>query len=311
MRGFLVRRLCALTLAALLLAACGGDDQGGAGQVLGGLTVQGGTQSAPQVEFDEGYSVQSTQVETLVEGQGEKVGAQDIVTVDYVGINGRSGQEFDSSWQSGQPASFSLGGGVIPGFSKALVGEEVGSRVVAAIPPQDGYGPQGNPQAGIQGQDTLVFVIDVRDTAPSQAQGQAVQPPAEVPHLATDPQGLPTEFHETPQTAPEPGDAVAHTVIKGDGAPVEAGQTVTLNYLGQVYPDGQVFDSSFGSSTVSFPIGQGQPIPCFDELVGQTLGSRAILICPPEDAFGPQGNPQLGIKGTDTVIFAVDLLSAS
>ncbi|HEX2176314.1 MAG TPA: FKBP-type peptidyl-prolyl cis-trans isomerase [Nocardioidaceae bacterium] len=298
----------------LLLAGCGGDEQaasgGASGDGLDGVAVQGGTDSKPQVEIDDGYSVSSTQAETLVEGDGDKVGAQDVVTVDYVGINARNGEEFDSSWASGQPATFSLGPGMISGFNKALVGQTVGSRVVAAIPPKDGYGSQGNPQAGIQGNDTLVFVIDIRDASSSQAQGQAVQPPTSLPHLATNKQGQPTEFHQTAQTAPAPKRSAVHTVIKGEGEPIESGQTVTLNYLGQVYPDGQIFDSSFGRASASFPIGQGQPLPCFDELVGQSVGSRAILVCPADEGFGPQGNPQAGIKGDDTLIFAVDLLRA-
>ncbi len=305
-----MRRLVSLlVLPLLVLPACGGEDTASEG--LAGVTVTGGADSKPEVEFDDGYSVQTTQVETLVSGDGPKVGGQDVVTVDYVGINGRTGREFDSSWGTGQPATFMLGSGMITGFNKALSGQTVGSRVVAAIPPKDGYGAQGNPQAGIQGGDTLVFVIDIRDTAPSTAQGRAVEPPAGLPHLATDSQGLPTEFHDTGQTAPAPSQPVAHTLIRGTGAPVESGQTVTLNFLGQVYPGGRTFVRSYGQSSTSLPIGQGQPLPCFDELVGQPVGSRVVLLCPPDSAFGPQGNPQAGIKGSDTLIFAVDLLSAS
>jgi peptidylprolyl isomerase len=53
---------------------------------------------------------------------------------------------------------------VVPGFKKALVGQTVGSQVVAVIPPADGYGSDGNSQAGIKGTDTLVFVIDILNT---------------------------------------------------------------------------------------------------------------------------------------------------
>jgi peptidylprolyl isomerase len=310
MRCFVRRLPALLVLALLVLTGCGGDQQAASGPGLDGVTVTGGTDSKPQVQIDNGYSVDNMQVQTLVKGDGAKVGGQDVVTVDYVGINGRNGQEFDSSWKSGQPATFSLGPGMISGFNKALTGQTVGSRVVAAIPPEDGYGSQGNPQAGIKGQDTLVFVIDIRGSSPSKATGEAVEPPAGLPHLATDSQGLPAQFHATGQTAPAPEQVKAYTVIEGGGAPVEAGQTVTLNFLGQVYPDGQTFVRSYGQSPTSLPIGQGQPLPCFDELVGQPVGSRVILLCPPDAAFGPQGNPQAGIKGTDTLIFAVDLLNA-
>jgi peptidylprolyl isomerase len=306
-----VRRLLALLVLPLLLVTACGDDGASAEEALPGVTVQGSTEAKPQVQFEDGYSVDSTQVETLVKGNGEKVGAEDTVTVDYVGINGRNGQEFDSSWKSGQPATFALGPGMISGFNKALAGQTVGSRVVAAIPPEEGYGSQGNPQAGIQGSDTLVFVIDIRGVVASQAEGQAVQPPASVPHLATDPQGAPQVFHETPQTAPAPEESEVYTVIKGEGEPVEAGQNVTMKFLGQIYPDGETFVNSYAQSPQSLPIGQGQPLPCFDKLVGQSIGSRAILICPSAEGFGPQGNPQAGIKGTDTLIFAIDLLDAS
>ena len=50
---------------------------------------------------------------------------------------------------------------LIPGWDKGLVGQHIGSRVLLVIPPADGYGKTGNPQAGIKGTDTLVFVVDV------------------------------------------------------------------------------------------------------------------------------------------------------
>jgi peptidylprolyl isomerase len=311
-----VRRLLVLLVLPLLLTACGGGGEGGdggeaSGSALQGVTVEGGQDSKPRLQFDKPYSVDSLQVETLVQGEGVKVGAQDTLSVHYVGINGRTGKEFDSSWSRGEPATFSLGPGMISGFNKALSGQTVGSRVVAAIPPKEGYGSQGNPQAGIRGQDTLLFVVDIREIALSQAEGEAVEPPATVPHLGTNAQGQPTAFHQRPQTAPAPDEVQVHPVIRGEGPPVESGQTVRMHFHGQVYPDGKTIVSSYGQGNAgSLPLGQGQPLPCFDELVGQAAGSRVILICPPDSAFGAQGNPQAGVEGDDTLIFAVDLLDA-
>ena len=307
-----MRRLLVLSVVALLfLAACGEGGSASGSEALPGVTVQGDTKSKPKVEVDDGYSVGNMQVKTLVKGDGEKVGGTDTVTVDYVGINGSNGKEFDSSWKNGQPATFSLGPGMISGFNKALTGQTVGSRVVAAIPPEDGYGTQGNPQAGIKGTDTLVFVIDVRGVTPSEATGDPVSVPPDLPHLLTDNAGLPQQFHAVKTTAPPPDQVEVHPVLQGDGAPIKAGQTVTISLLGAVYTDGSPIVQTYGQSPQSLPVGQGQPLPCFDELVGQKLGSRLILICPPDSAFGPNGNPQAGIKGDDTLIFAVDLLSAS
>jgi FKBP-type peptidyl-prolyl cis-trans isomerase len=307
-----VRRLLVLlVLPVLVLTGCGGDGGETSAGSLEDITVEGGTGQAPRVEFEDGFSVQQTQVETLVQGDGAKVAAGDTVNVHYVGLNGRSGQQFESSWERGEPAEFTLGQGLIAGFEKALVGQQVGDRVLVAIPPKDGYGSQGNPQIDARGTDTLIFVIDIEGKALTQAQGQALQPPATVPHLATDGQGLPTEFHARPQTPPAPEQVEVYPVIKGEGPPIENGQTVRMHLLGQVYPDGETFLSSYGQgSPGSVPVGQGQPLPCFDDLVGQPAGSRVILICPPDSAFGPEGNPQAGISGDDALIFAVDLLDA-
>jgi peptidylprolyl isomerase len=81
----------------------------------------------------------------------------------YTGIVWASGTVFDSSWTSGS-VDFPVGSGqVIAGFDEGLVGQTVGSRVLIAIPPDKGYGAEGNSQAGIAGTDTLVFVVDILD----------------------------------------------------------------------------------------------------------------------------------------------------
>jgi FKBP-type peptidyl-prolyl cis-trans isomerase len=76
-----------------------------------------------------------------------------------MGVNGRDGKVFDSSYQRGVPADFPLNG-VVPGFQKAITGQKVGSTVGVAMASADGY-PDGQPQAGIQQGDTLVFAIKI------------------------------------------------------------------------------------------------------------------------------------------------------
>lgn len=96
-------------------------------------------------------------------GDGDVVAAGDTVTVQYQGINWRTGEIFDESWGSG-PTSFSTEG-VIEGFGDALVGQTVGSQVVVIIPADLGYGPSGgNATAGIEEDDTIVFVVDILAT---------------------------------------------------------------------------------------------------------------------------------------------------
>ena len=103
---------------------------------------------------------------TRIVGEGEKVAKGDEIVVNYLGQVYGGEKPFDESYSSGAPIGFGIGlGRVIEGWDQALVGVPVGSRVVFAIPPDLGYGEQGSPQAGINGDDTLYFVIDVLGAA--------------------------------------------------------------------------------------------------------------------------------------------------
>ncbi|AKV55136.1 FKBP-type peptidylprolyl isomerase [Bifidobacterium actinocoloniiforme DSM 22766] len=118
----------------------------------------------PTVEF-EGEAPAGLKVVELVEGDGPLVRKGDTVTVNYHGLVWGSDSPFDSSFDRHQPASFAIGvGQVIKGWDQSLPGHNVGSRILVSIPSQYGYGPQGMPQAGIGGGDTLVFVIDIIST---------------------------------------------------------------------------------------------------------------------------------------------------
>ena len=89
----------------------------------------------------------------------------DTVTVNYHGVVWGKDTPFDSSFDRHQPASFGIGvGQVIKGWDQTVPGHNVGSRLVVSIPPEYGYGSRGIPQAGIGGEDTLVFVIDIIST---------------------------------------------------------------------------------------------------------------------------------------------------
>lgn len=128
----------------------------------GSVAVSGSTDTtAPYVKVDGPFSVAETQVHTLVPGTGPVVADTATVSVCYMGVNGRDGSVFDSSYERGTPAEFPLGG-VVPGFQKAIAGQKVGSTVAVAMVPADGY-PEGQPAAGIQPGDSLVFAIKILD----------------------------------------------------------------------------------------------------------------------------------------------------
>jgi len=114
----------------------------------------------PTVTIPDAEPPTETQVEVLKKGDGAVVADGDTVTVQYQGVNWTTGEVFDESWSRGAPATFATTQ-VITGFSQGMVGQTVGSQTVVVIPPADGYGEAGAPQAGIGGTDTLVFVIDI------------------------------------------------------------------------------------------------------------------------------------------------------
>lgn len=130
----------------------------------GSVSVTGSTDTAaPRVEVKGPFSVTQTQVHTLQAGDGPVVADTASVSVCYMGVNGRDGTVFDSSYERGAPVEFSLGG-VVPGFQKAIAGQKVGSTVAVAMTSADGY-PEGQPAAGIQPGDTLVFAIKILDAS--------------------------------------------------------------------------------------------------------------------------------------------------
>jgi peptidylprolyl isomerase len=99
---------------------------------------------------------------TLYDGTGPVVKKGQTLFARYLGMVYDGTKPFDENFSGTDPAAFQIGAGkVIKGWDKTLVGQHVGSEVVIAIPPEDGYGKQGNSQAGIKGTDTLYFVVDI------------------------------------------------------------------------------------------------------------------------------------------------------
>jgi len=98
----------------------------------------------------------------LIKGDGPVVEKKQTVYVNYLGQVFKGKQPFDESYSSGQPLSRKIGvGELIKGWDQTVVGAPVGSRLVIAVPPELGYGEDGNKDSNIKGTDTLYFVIDI------------------------------------------------------------------------------------------------------------------------------------------------------
>ena len=170
--------LAALILLVPALAACGDDED------TGGHTTHTTTTLAPEpaaLEVDpevmstiEGRGtptlqpvegeVTELQVTDDVEGTGAEVTEGATVTAHYVGVVAESGEQFDSSWERGEPTEFSLNS-VIPGWSEGLVGMKVGGRRTLVIPGHMAYGSNPPPGAGIAPNETLLFTVDLVDVS--------------------------------------------------------------------------------------------------------------------------------------------------
>lgn len=97
-------------------------------------------------------------ITTLKEGAGASPRASDTVRVHYRGTL-TNGQEFDSSYSRGRPASFPLNR-VIPCWTEAVQTLKVGGRAKLVCPPELAYGGRGVPGV-IPPNSTLVFEIEL------------------------------------------------------------------------------------------------------------------------------------------------------
>jgi peptidylprolyl isomerase len=198
---------------------------------------------------------------------------------------------------------------LLPGLSQGLVGQKVGTRLLLAIPPADAFGTAGDAQAGFGPTDSVLFLIDlVSATTPmSAATGTVVPPKAGLPTVKV--VGDQDATVTVPKTPP-PTTLVVQPLIKGAGPVVQTGQNIKVNYTGVLWKNGKKFDASADhGSSFDTQIGTGQVIPGWDKaLVGQTVGSRILIIVPPAEGYGAKGSPPL-IGPKDTLVFVIDILA--
>ncbi len=305
-----------LAVSLLGLAACGtessGSDEGTAS--LSSVTVEGEQGKEPEVTFDGRLDPSETETEVLIEGDGEDVAAGDTVKAHWWIGSGYTEKKTQSTYD-GEPQSLELGDDVLPFLTETMVGQQVGDRIVAQMPSDDAFGEGGGVRFNIGNRDAALIIVDIMDrseTVPplDGPQGEEKKPASWAPTLI-EKDGVVTGLDFTDAHEPN-GELIATTLIKGDGAKVKSGQTLTVDYLGQVYEAEAPFDESYSAEPAEFPIGVGSVVAGWDErLVGRTVGSRVILEIPPAKGYGKEGNPDAGIKGTDTLFFVVDILGAS
>src|SRR5438876_205235 len=168
-----MRRFLALIaiplLACLVLAGCGGSSKSTASSSSSAassaganmaVTATGAFGQTPKVTIPKAKPGNSLTVRTLIQGTGAILTKSDVLAASYVIYtwDGTTSSEKGSTYGN-VPSPFPSK--TLPGLETALIGKKVGSRVLAVIPPAEGFGASGNPQAGVTATTTLVFIVDL------------------------------------------------------------------------------------------------------------------------------------------------------
>lgn len=268
----------------------------------------------PTVAKGSGDPSKDLAVKTVIAGSGRTVAENDFIQANYLGQIWSTAKVFDQSYDR-TPLLMQLAqGSIIDGWRYALAGKKAGSRVLMAVPPTWGYGTAGNAQAGIKGTDTLVFVVDVINSFNSKSSStgkEVAQSDAALPKVGTNTDGKAPSI-DIPKTDP-PKTLVSNYVLEGDGPAVTASQTVLCQFKGEVWDSGKAFEQTYESGRLAqFAIEQMQEVVkgLAQGITGKKIGSRLLIVVPPDLAYG--NNPPSGgvVKKGSTLVFTVDLLAA-
>ncbi|GLW08208.1 peptidylprolyl isomerase [Microtetraspora sp. NBRC 13810] len=326
------RRLAVLAAVPLLFAAAcgssGGDGSGTAASPAassasaaangapGSLTVAGKTGAKPTVTFTAGRPANTSTSKVLDEGKGGavKMGDNVVANMTVYTWDGKTNATGGSTYDNGAPEVVPLTDQLPKVVRDGFVATKPGGRFYAVVA-ADNYTKEQLDEAKKQGADTSVaqvFVVDVLGaTQAKTASGKDTGATVKGVQLENPGEGqapkLTTKTSDKASTK-----LVAETVIKGTGPEVKSGEFIMVQYVGKIWGTDSEFDSSWsrGGVPVLFQIGAGKVIKGWDEgLVGIPVGSRVLLTIPPDLGYGSAGQGDK-IKGTDTLVFAVDVLGA-
>jgi FKBP-type peptidyl-prolyl cis-trans isomerase len=277
------------------------------------IKVTGKFGADPTVTFSTPLTSKTTERTVISKGSGTVAQSGSAVTLNYAAYNATTGKQIDTTGfgaAKAQPLQLDEKS-IIPGLYKAIACSPQGSRVAAVIPPVDGVSSANQAGLGLSATDSMVFVIDVVSAtkpvkALAKANGAQQPAPQGYPTVKLAKDGSPTIT--IPKTA-APTTLKIADLKKGTGPTVKAGASVTVHYTGVLWATGATFDSSWTRGTPATFTTTGV-VPGFGKaLVGQKVGSQVIAVIPPADGYGTSGNSDGSIKGTDTMVFVIDILA--
>jgi FKBP-type peptidyl-prolyl cis-trans isomerase len=283
------------------------------GDAAGYVEATGAFGSQPEVDFPTPLSTDGVQTSVIDAGEGEPIGAGQIVDFQVSLFNGQDGELITASAYSDDEAPLRrTAGSEIDLLGLALQCAQVDSRIAVTGTIEDVFGAGAlDPALGLADDDAIVMVLDVQAAYLGRATGVPQLGAAGIPAVVTAPNGQPgvTIPDEQPPT-----ELRSHTLVLGQGAEIEEGDRVVLHYTGLLWSTTSIFDSSWDRGApatftiTSFENDPNGVVPGLaDGLVGRTIGSQVIVVIPPEFGY-PVGQAPATIPDGSTMVFVVDLL---
>lgn len=266
----------------------------------------------PKVDIPTPIRTEKTECSIVVEGTGPYAQDGQQLSVDLQIYNGSSGELIEgTSFSGSDQLSVVVGDALRPALNEGMKCARLDERMVLVIPPGGVFGEQGNPDIGVNADDSIVLVVDTHEIVRARASGTPQLSIDGMPSVVLAPNGQPGVT--VPKTAPPSKQRTAVT-IKGDGPVVKSGDAVLVHYSGFLWDGNAQFDSSWTrGQPAQFVVsdasdGSGEVIQGFSNaIIGQSVGSQVLTVIPPELAYGSQGSQT--IPPGSTLVFVIDILA--
>ena len=258
------------------------------------LTVDGEVGEPSTATFDAPLEVPELQSLQIAEGDADPIEAGDYINYAMTAYDAESGEELG---QLGYNEGELLPAAVAPESLGQYIGcASPGSRFVIGFPATT------DSTTGTE-LTAQVYVFDVLNVNPTAAWGEDQEPVEGLPTVELAEDGAPTVTIPEGATAPETTEL--ETLKLGDGATVESGDNVLVQYTGVKLSDGSVFDSSWEAGTPASFTTTGVVEGFKKALEGQTVGSQVLAVIPPAEGYGANEGNELQ---EETLVFVVDIL---
>jgi peptidylprolyl isomerase len=302
------------SIAASFPEACESPYQPGKASRLVEVTSPDG--EAAQASFPTPLKTTGRELSVVQEGAGEPARTDGFVDFDVNVFLGATGEYVTGSeYQPGNPVRRVIDESSEEFFSVILECQKPGSQVVVTTTVEDVFGAVEDDEL-IEGDSTIVLVVDVHQTYPNKANGSARLPQSGMPTVVQTDEGV---HGLSFPNAPIPTELRVSVLKQGDGAAIKEGDFVTTHFTAAVWNTREIFNTSFErgipSSLVardSFTAGDGVGvIPGLAQaLIGQTVGSQVLVSIPPSLGY-PAGQAPAGVPDGSTLVYVFDILGIS